>query len=571
MEEAGRLDQAAIDEIRRECWPDLRDHHELHDLLCSLVALPLEFFAERREAKDWPIFYERLFEAGRARTIERSGMTLWVSAERTEDVAALWGDGTDAPLKEKILRQCVQGWTQLLGPTTANAFAERLGLKAAEVFQAFLAMEMQGLLMRGVFEGGKPTEDHEMEWCERRILHRIHRRTLHSLRKQIEPVSPAVFMRWLLGWQHLAPQTQLSGEDGVLEALHQLEGFEAPAIEWERTLLPARVASYDSRWLDSLCLSGVVGWGRISPHPAWSNADGGGPRRVVPTNAAPITFYIRESAEWLPHALGRERIEESRLTCSLSAEALQVRSLLQQRGACFANDISRMLGLSRQATQLALWELATAGLASADGFDQLRCMMDPRRKSASSASSARRAIRSTAGRWSLLNEIVHAAPSPIEQASRTEEALESYARMLLCRYGVLFRDLLVRESNAPKWRELVGILRRLEARGEIRGGRFVTGFGGEQFALPEAADSLRSSRTNECHTILTVAGADPMNLVGVVVPGDRVPAVPGRQVLYRNGRVHDESASTPAINSTVTPPLAAALPERPFLFSHAEA
>ncbi|QHS53367.1 DEAD/DEAH box helicase [Edaphobacter sp. 12200R-103] len=571
MEEAGRLDQEAIDEIRRECWPDLRDHHELHDLLHSLVALPLDFFAGRKEAKDWPLFYDRLLQAGRARMIECSGISCWVSTERDNDAAALWGDGNDAALKEKVLRQCVQGWVQLLGPTTANAFAERLGLKAGEVFQAFLAMEMQGLLMRGVFEGRRSAEDLEIEWCERRILHRIHRRTLHSLRKQIEPVSPAVYMRWLLGWQHLAPQTQLIGEEGVLEALHQLEGFEAPAIEWERTLLSSRVANYDSRWLDSLCLSGLVGWGRISPHPAWSNADGGGPRRVVPTNAAPITFYIRETAEWLPHALGRERIEESRLSCSLTPEALQVHSLLQERGACFANDISRILGLSRQATQLALWELATAGLASADGFDQLRAMMDPRRKSVVATSSARRIVRSTAGRWSLLNEVVHAAPSPVEQARRTEEALDSYARMLLHRYGVLFRDLLLRESNAPKWRDLVGILRRLEARGEIRGGRFVTGFGGEQFALPEAADSLRSSRTKECDAVITVAGADPMNLAGVILPGDRIPSIPGRQVFYRNGKIYDESDSTEEVKGEDSPSIVAPLSRENSLFSHAEA
>jgi ATP-dependent Lhr-like helicase len=572
LEEAGRLDQDAIEEIRRECWPDLRDQHELHDLLYSLVALPIPFFAGRPEAKDWPIFFDRLLGSGRAKVIERKGTRFWISAERIEDVTALWANESDSTVKDKVIQQCAQGWVQLLGPTTAIAFAENLGLSADKVFGCFLAMEMQGLLMRGIFEGGRPTEDHQIEWCERRILHRIHRRTLHRLRKQIEPVSPAVYMRWLLGWQHLAPQTQLSGEEGVLEALHQLEGFEAPAIEWERTLLPARVANYDNRWLDSLCLSGIVGWGRISPHPAWSNTDGGAPRRVVPTNAAPITFYIRETAEWLPHALGRERIEEPRLHCSLTTEALQVRSLLQERGACFANDVSRILGLSRQSTQLALWELATAGLASADGFDQLRCMMDPRRRPAAATSTARRVVRSTAGRWSLLNEVVHAAPSPIEQARRTEEALESYARMLLNRYGVLFRDLLVRESNAPRWRELIGILRRLEDRGEIRGGRFVTGFGGEQFAMPEAADSLRSSRAKECDAVVTVAGADPMNLVGIVIPGDRVAAVPGKQVLYRNGRLDDESPPGQKLRDGAPQTFADPVtPARTSLFSHVEA
>jgi ATP-dependent Lhr-like helicase len=565
IEEAGRLDPEAIDEIRRECWPDIRDEHEFHDLLHSLVVLPLDFFIGRSEARDWPIFFDRLLRSGRVQTVECNGIACWASAERAAHVAALWKDATDSISKEQALRQCAQGWVQVLGPTTANAFAERLGLNASDVFQVFLAMEMQGLLMRGIFERGKCSEDHEIEWCERRILQRIHRRTLHALRKQIEPVSPAVYMRWLLGWQHLAPQTQLSGEEGVLEALHQLEGFEAPAIEWERTLLPARIANYDSRWLDSLCLSGAVGWGRISPHPAWSSADGAGPRRVIPTNAAPITFYIRESADWLPHALARERIEESRLSQALSAEALKVRALLEERGACFANDIGRILGLSRQSTQLALWELATAGLASADGFDQLRAMMDPRRKTTAQPVSTRRPVRSTAGRWSLLNEVVHAAPSAIEQAKRNDEALESYARMLLTRYGVVFRDLLARESNAPKWRELLGILRRLEARGEIRGGRFVTGFGGEQYALPEAADSLRASRSRESETVIAVAGADPTNLAGIVLPGERVASIPGRQVRYCNGKLFGEGSPDPepiptdSIYAAIPQPQAAAI------------
>jgi len=544
LEEAGRLDQAAIDEIRRECWPDIRDEHELHDLLHSLVAMPLEFFVSRVDARHWPTFYDRLAASGRAQTIDCKGVVCWASVERTAYVEALWGRGADGVTKEQAIKQCVQGWVQVLGPTTANAFAARLGLEPSDVFQAFLAMEIQGLLMRGVFESSKTDVDHEIEWCERRILQRIHRRTLHTLRKQIEPVSPAVYMRWLLDWQHLAPQTQLAGEEGVLQALHQLEGFEAPAIEWERSLLSSRVANYDPRWLDSLCLSGAVGWGRISPHPAWSNADGTGPRRVVPTNAAPITFYIREDAEWLPHALAREHVEEGRLQQSLSAEALRVRSLLLDRGACFANDIQRILSLSKQQSLHALWELATAGLAAADGFDQLRVIMDPRRRSSSESKGAfgRRPVRSTAGRWSLLTEEVHAAPSVIEQARRNEGALESYARMLLARYGIVFRDLLTRESNAPKWRDLLAILRRLEARGEIRGGRFVTGFGGEQFALPEAVDSLRASRSRESSAVVAVSAADPANLAGIVLPGERVPAIPGKQVLFRNGLLYSEEA-----------------------------
>ena len=583
LEEAGRLDQAAIDAIRGECWPDIRDEHELHDLMHSVIVLPLPI-TDVEEARHWPTFYERLTRTGRAQTIDCAGTPCWIATERLPHVDALWpansspilsssasseasqislGKKANTVTKEESLKQCVQGWLQILGPITANSFANRLALDPASVFQTFVAMEMQGLLMRGAFEYPTTVEDHDIEWCERRILQRIHRRTLGTLRKQIEPVTPAIYMRWLLGWQHLAPQTQLAGEEGLLEALHQLEGFEAPAIEWERTLLPARVASYDPRWLDALCLSGAVGWGRISPHPAWSTGDGVAPRRVIPTNAAPITFYVRESADWLPHALAQQCVEEPKLQQALSPEALQLRALLQQRGACFFNDIQRILDLSRQKTQHALWELATAGLAAADGFDQLRAMMDPRRKSTTIEIPGKRTTRSSAGRWSLLSEELHAASTAIEQARRTDAALESAARLLLTRYGILFRDLLTRESNAPRWRDLLGILRRLEARGEIRGGRFVTGFGGEQFALPQAVDSLRAARHRDCSAIIPVAGADPINLVGIVIPGDRVSAVPGKQVLYRNGKLHQQEETSPleVIPNNLAPTMLPAMPQ----------
>ncbi len=580
-EQPGKLDPAAIAAIRRECWPDLRDEHELHDLLHSVIAFPLHLLSGDNvsaEARHWPLFYECLHRTGRAHTIRCAGTPCWVATERLPHVAALWpahNEETGGVTKSAALTQCVQGWLQILGPVSANSFARTVALDPATVFQAFLAMEMQGLLMRGAFAYPSATEDHDIEWCERRILQRIHRRTVATLRKQVEPVTPAVYLRWLLTWQHLAPQTQLSGEEGVLEALHQLEGFEAAAIEWERTLLPSRVANYDPRWLDALCLSGSVGWGRTSPHPAWSTGDGAAPRRVIPTNAAPITFYIRETADWLPHALAQQGVEEHKLAAALSREALQLRTVLQQRGACFANDIQRILAFTRPQTQHALWELATAGLAAADGFDQLRAIMDPRRKSTTGETPGKRAARNSAGRWSLLNEQTHSTPSvdlPTRSASsmesaaiaraasvvaharQTDQALESFARMFLTRYGVVFRDLLVRESNAPKWRDLLGILRRLEARGEVRGGRFVSGFGGEQYALPEAVESLRTSRTRECSALIAVAAVDPMNLAGIVVPGDRIPAVPGKQVLYRNGCLYAENIPSVAVLTETAEP-----------------
>jgi len=545
---AGRLDQAAIDTVRRELWPDLRDDHELHDLLHSLVALPACFVEnaalEERDIRHWPHYFDRLAETGRAQVIDLNGIACWTATERVGYIAALRSaPGTDSS-KEAAIKQCVQGWVQILGPTTADSFAVRLAIEPATVFQAFLAMEIQGLLMRGAFEHAATEEPYQIEWCERRILQRIHRLTLATARKQVEPVAPAVYMRWLLGWQHVAPQTQLTGEEGLMTALHQLEGFEAPAVEWERTLLPARMANYSSAWLDQLCLSGAVGWGRISPHPAWSAGDGGAPRRVIPTNAAPITFYIRETADWLPHALAQQSVDEQLLATALSPEALRIRALLQQRGACFANDLQRITGLARSETVRALWELATAGLAAADGFDQLRTFMDPHRKPTTTESPGKRPARTKAGRWSLLSDEQTAPIDLLAQTRRTDAALESFARMLLARYGVLFRDLLARESNTPKWRELLGILRRLEARGQVRGGRFVTGFGGEQFALPEAVESLREARKHDSLHEITVAAADPLNLAGIVVPGERVPAVPGRKVRYRNGSLLFEAVES---------------------------
>ena len=558
QQDAGRLDPDAIDTVRAELWPDLRDEHELHDLLLQLIVLPLHVLDTDR-AQDWPLFHDRLSRAGRVQTLHLGGQPCWVAAERVSQAQALFA----AETAEGTLK-CVQGWLQITGPVSAQALACTLGLSAAPIFAAFLTMEMQGLLLRGVFEHPATSQHDEIEWCERRILQRIHRLTVGTRRKQVEPVTPAVFMRWLLHWQHLAPQTQLAGEEGLLEVLSKLEGFEAPAVEWERTLLPARVAAYDPRWLDALCLSGAVGWGRVSPHPAWQAGQGSAPRRVIPTNAAPITFFVRESAAWLPHALAEQCVDESTLLKALSADALAVHMLLRQRGACFSNDLQRLLGFTRPQTQHALWELATAGIASADGFDQLRGMMDPKRKQAAQTptSLARRAAgRTTAGRWSLLCDEAEAAPAqkptPAERqaeaiaaARRLDAAHESAARMLLCRYGVLFRDLLERESNAPKWRDLLGILRRLEARGEIRGGRFVSGFGGEQFALAEAVESLRLTRTRTSREEIKVAAADPMNLAGIIVPGTRVAAVPGRHLLFCNGAVVENEAAPQILSAT---------------------
>jgi ATP-dependent Lhr-like helicase len=591
-EGAGVLDLAAIATVREQIQPDIRDEHELHDLLLQLIALPLSYVeaGDKASARHWPLFFDRLSASRRAYVVEIGGAAAWTASERLAETKLLWPEIAIPPgveLHDAENKPCVlngteerpaqtlnprdaatsaltQGWLQLLGPTTAEDLAARVHLHPRSIHQALLAMEMQGLAMRGVFEHAAPADDqpYAIEWCERRILHRIHKLTLGTLRKQVEPVTAAVFMRWLLDWHHLTPQTQLTGEEGVLAALEQLEGFEAPAVEWERKLLPTRVAGYDPQWLDNLCLAGIVGWGRISPHPAWQQpATGVGPRRVIPTTAAPITFYLRESAEWLPHALAAKCVDEVVLTQTLSPEAQRIRGLLTERGAVFTADLQRTSGLNKLQTTTALWELATAGLASADGFDPLRAMMDPRRKSVAIEQTAavslrkRAAARTTTGRWSLFGESAEDSTASlavdpkaaIAHARRIDAALDAHARLLLCRYGVLFRELLARESNAPKWRDLLPILRRLEARGEIRGGRFVSGAFGEQYALPEVVESLRAARRAAAsraeEAAIAVAAADPLNLAGILVSGERVAAVPGCEVLFVNGAVQQEETA----------------------------
>jgi ATP-dependent helicase Lhr and Lhr-like helicase len=334
----------------------------------------------------------------------------------------------------------------------------------------------------------------------------------------------------------------------VLEALRLLEGFEAPAIEWEKTLLPQRVAGYDPRWLDTLCLEGSVGWGRISPHPAFASQGGelSPPRRVVPTSMAPVTFFVREEALWMDRCLSERAIPETALQVCLSELAGQVRSHLGQHGAVFAGDLVRAMGVGSEQVNRALWELVAAGLVTADGFDSLRMLIDPRRKAATNL----KRTRSTAGRWSLLNPPPPAPVSVGAQAERREAEIESACWMVLRRYGVVFRDLLQRETTIPRWRDLVGMFRRLEARGNVRGGRFVNGFGGEQFALPEAVVSLRESRLRPLPDPVTVAAADPLNLAGIVVPGERPAAVPGKTLTFLEGVLNESNHLVEVANLT---------------------
>ena len=568
LEEVGKLDPAAIEQVRAEAWPDVRDADELHDVLHTLVVLPISMpmwgqppsavrvseaeqgfsaaeIEDRRALLDrtaeggcphthlvseWTKFFEPLIRANRAVRAQSGDRNYWIAAERAKAFSAIFPDAVFEPVPADIpqsvlsaddaMLAVVTGWMGHIGPVTPGALADLLGVPTGEIEKALLRMEASGAILRGKFtDPGMP----ETEWCDRRLLARIHRLTVATLRKQIQPVTAAQFMRWLLRWQHVAPESQMQGERSTLEVLRQLEGFEIPANAWERQVLSRRIADYDPKWLDQLCLTGAVGWGRLSPHPATlesSNGDQPNRRRVVPTSVAPITFFVREESDWMaPHASLKD-------AQGLSPVANQVFELLRQRGASFFADIVRATGKLKAEIETGLWELVAAGLVTADGFDNLRALIDPKRRAGQGNGKSARP-RHSSGRWAILH-----ADSAVEHERRSE----SVCWMLLKRYGVVFRDLLVRESNLPKWRELQLAFRRLEARGEIRGGRFVDGFLGEQYALPVAVESLRSTRklppTGET---ISISAADPLNLVGVIVPGDRVPAISGRYVSYRDG------------------------------------
>ncbi len=571
LEEVGGLDSGAIAQVREEAWPDVRDADELHDVLHTLVALPEELCLGRdsralldRTAESgrpnmitpgWSGYFERLMSEGRAGIASVYGRRYWVAAERVRSFAALFplaefvhslADVEIAQFsREDALLTLVTGWMSHLGPATASGIAEMLGLTTSDVEQALLRMEASGTVLRGKFTGeaagaSRPHESHssrkdETEWCERRLLARIHRLTVGMLRKQIEPVTAAAFMRWLMRWQHVAPGTQVAGERGALEALQQLQGFEISANAWERQVLARRIADYDPKWLDQLCMTGVVGWGRLSPHPATVDAggakagdspDGGAAprqRRVIPTSVAPITFFVREEADWMIPRHSSGDVAETR---GVSHGAQLVLDFLRQRGASFFADIVRGTGKLKAEIETALWELVAAGLVTADGFDNLRALIDPKRRAGQGSGRSTRP-RHSSGRWALL----HA-----EVAAERPRAVEAACWMLLRRYGIVIRDLLVRESNLPPWREMLMGFRRLEDRGEIRGGRFVDGFLGEQFALPVAVESVRAMRNLPLSgEVVTLSAADPLNLVGILVPGERVPAISGKVVSYRDG------------------------------------
>ncbi len=523
------LDPAAIRLESENAWPPVRDPAELHDALLSLVALPLgaqwpESSAPPETRESW---FRALVADDLAYVLRRNGSPFaWVAAERAPLALAAYPDAALEPAagapaaaameQEEAVLEILRGWVECSGPFTVGEMAGLLGLSQSDVAIAVARLEGEGALLRGAFRPGAVDE----ELCDRRVLARIHRATIGRLRREVEPVSPAVFMRFLLRWQHALPQHRLHGEDGVLEAIEQLQGFEAAAGAWESEILPARVADYSPALLDRLCWEGEVTWGRLG------RANGNGSvahGRGALTRATPITLALRESLDWL---LEPPPAEDSQLTGGCT----EILELLTRRGASFTADIIAATRRMPSDVEDILWQLAAAGRVTCDGLEPLRRRLrggGPASPTRRGSRTRRTAPRRSGGysRWSAL-----------EPLRPLDDPTEERARQLLARYGVLFPELLARESIAPPWRDLVRLLRRMEARGEIRGGRFVSGFVGEQFALPEAVEMLRGVRdTDPAGETATLSAVDPLNLAGILSPGERVAAAQGNRVTYRDG------------------------------------
>jgi ATP-dependent Lhr-like helicase len=512
----GRLDQAAIARVRDEERPDPRDAGELHDVLLTVGVLLDEELSEWTGggAGDLGALARTCAAEGRATRLSiADAVSLWVAAERLPELSAVHPNAScDPPIvapparaarpwtRDGALTELVRGRLGILGPVTKMGLATSLGVSEPDVESALLTLESEGAVLRGTFTPGERT----LEWCDRRLLARIHRYTLNRLRAEISPVTPSEFMRFLFSWQHVERSSRLTGADGLKAVLTQLDGVELPARAWERHVLPARMESYDPAMLDMLCLTGTVGWARLST----------GPTQVV--GATPIALFLREHAdEWFTL---REPSESTPL------EGHAVLDRLRAHGACFAHDLAAACDLKDEDLRSELRALVAAGAASSDGFAGLRAILN----GTPARTSGRVRGVDQSGRWFELR--------PGVQGVDRGSAVETLAWGLLRRYGVVFRRLLAREASTVPWRELARVYRRLEARGEIRGGRFVSGMSGEQFATPEAVEHLRESRrAAPDHQLVTISGADPLNLTGVLTSDDRIRASTSTRIVYRHG------------------------------------
>lgn len=519
------LDPSAISRVRDEARPDPRDADELHDLLLSLVVM--------RPSKEWRVWFEELAAARRVTVLTTAvGEDLWCAAECAAQAGCLLaGAGPDV---ESVAASAVRGHLELLGPVTPALLAAATALPQSIVDIALPRVEGDGFALRGHFD---PALDGE-QWCARRLLLRMHGYTQQRLRREIEPVTPQDFMRFLLRWQRVAPDTQREGRAGLAATIAQLQGFEIPAGTWESDVLPARVSGYHAAWVDQLCLSGEVAWARLRVREP-IDEEAAARSSAFPSRATPVTMLMRADLPWLLQAVrGDAQPVEPQ-----SGATRDVLGALRTHGALFTSDIAAVARRLPSEVEAALWDGVARGLVTADGFAAVRALLIGRRWSGPvrRQRGLRRGVgglSSGEGRWSLVPGVL-----PVHDR---DELAEAVAEQLLVRWGVVFRELLVRETLAIPWRDLLWALRRMEARGTARGGRFVNGFVGEQFALPEAVDALRRVRRAERNgEVVRISAADPLNLAGIITTGPRITAIRANTVVYRDGIPVDATQSAP--------------------------
>jgi len=535
----GKLDPEAIARVRAEAWPDAATPDELHDALLWLTFLTEQ---ELRRNSAWAQLMKELGEQGRAARISWERADVWVATERR-------GLFEPAPISDESLIEIVRGRLEGLGPVTAGAIAGSLALPVSRINIALAALEAEGFAMRGRFgldaaPGAAVAEPGTAaageEWCERRLLARIHRYTVKRLRAEIEPVQARDFLRFLCEWQRVLPESRMQGSDALAAVLTQLEGFEAPAGAWETEILPSRIPTYEPQWLDEHCRAGRVVWTRLAARgPAHAAANAAAQatepergRGASPVRSTPITLLARRNVPlW---AAFTDQSDPPQLT----SRARAVAEYIREHGASFFDEIADHVGMLPVEVEDALAELVATGLVNSDSFAGLRVLLLPSgRRGKSTSYTMRRKRRlalfgmADAGRWALVRRAAPAAPN------RRDEAVEQIVRTLLRRWGVIFWKLLGREADwLPPWRDLLMCCRRLEARGEIRGGRFVAGFSGEQYATPEAIGLLRDVRRKpDAQQFVSLSAADPLNLIGIITPGARLASLAGNRLLYRDG------------------------------------
>jgi ATP-dependent helicase Lhr and Lhr-like helicase len=531
--ELAPLDPGAVAMVLDQIAPNPRDFDELHDLLLSLVLA--------RPVSRWQDHFDALVDAGRATTMEGN----WVATERVEMAGSVRDDDVAAAA-------CVIGHLEVSGPVSVEELTSESPLPVGSVRGVPLSALRARTALARLEAAGSAMQLPGGQWCARHLLVRMHAASRSRRRSRIEPASIAQFVQFLARWQHVAPGTQLEGRPGLLQAIEQLAGVEVAAGEWESQVLPARVAGYQSRWLDELCLSGEVAWGRLTPRPEAGDHPDGVRRGVsTPSPATPLTLAPREDIGWLLAAV-RVGDPASEPTVGAAADVLGV---LRQRGACFRSELPAASGRMASEVDEGLWDLVARGLVTADAFSAVRSLLNARRSSGGSQNRTRARHLALArrrshvgsgtgeGRWALMPTVgLDGTP---ELGWPVDELAEAVAFQLLSRWGIVAWELWSRESVRLPWREVIRALRRLEARGIALGGRFVAGLAGEQYALAEAVQMLGAiGRTGEPHDDVVVAAADPLNLTGTVFGGRRVPAVRNRQVSYRGGVVVEKQASS---------------------------